>query len=451
MCTKKFGTSRFLWRIFFFLLLSLFSPDLYAGQDKIGPAETYIPRLEKMLNENIAPFWLTKSPDEENGGYIINFGPRGEQKPGGTKMIVTQARMLWLFSHLARTGYGGLEHLKAAELGYRFLKEKMWDSKNGGFYWEVDITGKKKLQSRKHLYGQAFALYGLSEYYLATRKQEVLNFATQLFNLLEAKAHDNTYGGYLESFDTDWSLLPANVVTSMGSKSDEKLMNTHLHLLEAMTTFYRASKLPLARERLIELIQIESNTVVRKPLGACTDRYSYDWTPKLDGGFARVSYGHDIENVWLLMDACDAAGLSNWPLLDLYKTLYDYSLKYGYDEANGGFFESGPFNQPADRRQKIWWVQAEGLVSSLYMYRMTGEPKFLSVFKKTYDFVDKYVADWEYGEWKGAVSAEGVAQTGDKADPWKCGYHNGRAIIECIEILKAMKIETQKDNKDKNK
>ena len=36
--------------------------------------------------------------------------------------------------------------------------------------------------------------------------------------------------------------------------------------------------------------------------------------------------------------------------LDLYRALFDYSLKYGYDEAQGGFFDSGPFNAPADSR-----------------------------------------------------------------------------------------------------
>jgi mannobiose 2-epimerase len=64
----------------------------------------------------------------------------------------------------------------------------------------------------------------------------------------------------------------------MGTEPDLKLMNTHLHLLEAITTFYRASKLPLSRARLLELINVESNTVVRKNIGACTDEYGRDWT-----------------------------------------------------------------------------------------------------------------------------------------------------------------------------
>jgi len=110
---------------------------------------TYIPKLEKNLKENITAFWLSKSLDRTNGGYTINFGPKGEPKGPGTKMIVTQARTVWLFSRLVRAGYGGPEHLQAAEHGYSFLKEKMWDAKNGGFYWEVDASGKQSLLAGK--------------------------------------------------------------------------------------------------------------------------------------------------------------------------------------------------------------------------------------------------------------------------------------------------------------
>jgi mannose/cellobiose epimerase-like protein (N-acyl-D-glucosamine 2-epimerase family) len=410
-------------------------PALHAAQDRTALAKTHIPKFERILKENIVPFWYGKSLDRKNGGYTINFGPAGEPKDAPTKMIVTQARTLWLFSRLARAGYGGDECLEAADLGYRFLKEKMWDAEHGGFYWEVDPTGNEKLRPRKHLYGQSFALYAISEYSLATGRQDVLDFATQFFNLLEARSHDKTYGGYIEFFNEDWTPVPATESSYMGEEAGLKLMNTHLHLLEAMTTFYRAGRLPLARERLLELINIESNAVVRKGLGACTDKYERDWTPRLDGGYARVSYGHDIENVWLLIDACNAVGVSNYPLVDLYRALFDYSLKYGYDRANGGFYDSGRFNQPADRRTKVWWVQSEAVVGALYMHRLTQDPGYLSIFKKTSDFIEKNMVDWENGEWHANITPEGMPQ-GDKANPWKAGYHNGRAMIESLEILK---------------
>lgn len=407
------------------------------AQSRRSSAATYIPTLERILTENIAAFWYAKSLDRKNNGYIINFGPRGEPKGEGTKMIVTQARMVWLFSRLARGGGFGKrkEYLEAAELGYRFLKEKMWDAKNGGFYWEVDATGNQKLRPRKHLYGQAFALYAISEYHLASGNQAALDFAVRFFNLLEAKSHDRVYGGYIEFFNEDWTTPPPSEVSYMGGEPGWKLMNTHLHLLEAMTTFYRASRLSLARERLLELIAIESNTVVRKEIGACTDKYERDWTPRLDGEYARVSYGHDLENIWLLMDACDAAGVSNYPLLDLYRTLFDYSMRYGYDTERGGFYDSGSFNKAANKRNKIWWVEAEALVSALYMFRMTGDAKYLAVFEKTYDFIEKQMVDWQHGEWHATVTPDGRTE-GDKAHNWKAGYHQGRAMIECLEILK---------------
>jgi mannose/cellobiose epimerase-like protein (N-acyl-D-glucosamine 2-epimerase family) len=421
------------------LLLLALCHAACVGRGARTETDSRIPQFEKALTENIVGFWYPKCLDKEHGGYAINFGPKGETKPGGTKTVVTQARTVWLFSRVARAGYRGdgwgtKEMLQAADWGYRFLLEKMWDAKHGGFYWEVDIAGDRKLKPAKHLYGQSFGLYAISEYYLASGRKDVLDFAVRFFNLLEEKSHDKTYGGYIESFNEDWTKPPDGEPTYM-RPAGMKLMNTHMHMMEALTTFYRASKLPPARERLLELITILSNTVIRKEVGACTDRYDRNWQPRLEGDDARISYGHDLENIWLLMDANDAVGMPNHPMLDLYRTLFAYSLRYGYDGKNGGFYESGRFREPADRRNKIWWVEAEALVSALRMYEMTKDPVYFQVFEKTWDFVNRYQIDWANGEWHGTVTPQLTAM-GDKANIWKAGYHNGRAMIECLETLR---------------
>jgi mannose/cellobiose epimerase-like protein (N-acyl-D-glucosamine 2-epimerase family) len=245
------------------LLFLLLDPTPSSTQTMVETGKAYAPQLEKNLLHNILPFWYPRCLDVKNGGYILSFGPKGGLMEPYTKMIVTQARMVWLFSRLAREGYGD-KYLGAAEIGYRFLMDRMWDQANGGFYWEVDATGSKALLPKKHLYGQAFALYALSEYYRASQKPKVRDDAIRLFDLLEAKAHDRVYGGYVEAFNADWTAPPPDESSYMGEPSRYKLMNTHLHLLEAMTAFYEATQLPLARERLLELITIESNTVVRK-------------------------------------------------------------------------------------------------------------------------------------------------------------------------------------------
>jgi len=413
----------------------VFSP--LAAQPATGKlTETYGPRLEKILTENIMDFWYPRCLDKENGGYTISFDAAGQLRPGVEKMIVTQSRTVWFFARAARAGYKKQEFLAAADHGYRFLTEKMWDQKNGGFYWGINAAG-RPTQPRKHMYGQSFALYAISEYAIASGRKDVLDFARKVFELLETKAHDARYGGYNEFFEEDWSQLPAQTRTYMHPTNNVKLMNTHLHLMEAVATFVRASNLPLGRERLLELITIESNAVVRKGLAACTDKYQPDWTPMLNGPWARVSYGHDVENVWLLIDACKAAGISEYPLADLFRSLFAYSRTYGFDEVKGGFYASGAFNQPADRREKVWWVQAEGLVSSLYMYRLTSDPPYLEAFAKTLEFIEKEQVDWKTGEWHEGVAENGTPR-GTKGHGWKAAYHNGRALMNVSESLRRM-------------
>lgn len=396
----------------------------------------YAPRVSRNLT-NIIRFWHPVSVDRENGGYLVNLDERGRPAKAQPKMIVTQARMLWFYSHLARNGYQPAEFLRAAETGYRFLTERMWDADFGGFYWEVDVTGRERIQPKKHLYGQAFALYAISEYYLATQRSEALEFARKFFRLLEAKSHDRIHGGYVEFFDRDWSEPAAGEVSYMG-EPQLKLMNTHLHLMEAMTAYYRASQDPVARERLLELITIESNTVVRKDLGACSDKYARDWTPRLDGNYARVSYGHDLENIWLLIDACQAADVPVGPYQDLFRTLWQYAMRYGYDAEEGGFYDSGLFGQRADRRQKVWWVQAEVIVCALYLHRLTGEEEYAEVFRKTFDFIEKNLTDWEHGDWFQEISANGQVDRA-KGHRWKAAYHNGRAMVECLRFFRPSK------------
>jgi mannobiose 2-epimerase len=411
------------------LLVALSLPAQYSSAN----VQRYAADMDRLLRTNIASFWLTKSLDQANGGYLISFDAQGQPVTPANKGIVTQARQVWLFSQLHRRGYA--DSRAAARLGFEFLRDKMWDAQHGGFYWETDAQG-RPVNPVKHLYGNAFGLYAISEYALAFDDPQARSFVTRIFLTLENQAHDPLYGGYQEAFARDWTPLPKGAPAPLGP-AGQKLMNTHLHLMEALTTYYRAVPSPLARERLAELTGIETNAVVRKTAGACTDKYERDWTPILTPETAIASYGHDLENVWLVMDALQTLNQPVHPYLDLFRQLWSYSLKYGYDEANGGFYYLGPLNQPATNREKSWWVQAEVLVSSLRMFELTGDPIYWQVFEKTWTLTRTHLIDEKNGEWYASIR-DGKPQ-GSKGNLWKAGYHNGRALIESIEILRRLR------------
>ncbi len=412
----------------------LFLSPLIKAQDISSLANSVQPQIERQLTEHVIPFWLEKTIDEENGGFLLNHDIEGKLLPNPTKMIVSQSRMIWLFARLARAGYLPEQHLAAAKQGFEFLKTRMWDPDHGGFFWEVSSTGTEIRKPKKHLYGQSFAIYALAELARTTKDTEAIKLALRLFELLETHAYDPQYGGYLESFERDWARSPNKAPSYMGVNSGFKLMNTHLHLLESFTALYRAAPSERIRERLKELITIQSRTVVRPNLSACTDKYTRSWKPVLNKGYERVSYGHDLENIWLLMDACKALEIPDALYLDLYERLFSYSLTYGYDKINGGFYDSGLFNRLADRRDKVWWVQAEALVAALYLYEATGKEQYRTVFLKTHDWIEQHQLDTTAGDWFSTIDPQGNPH-GGKASPWKAGYHNGRALIECLELL----------------
>jgi mannobiose 2-epimerase len=163
--------------------------------------------LEKLLLENIVPFWYPGVIDERHGGYRLNHDAEGRWRGPADKVLVTQARTVWFFSRLHNSPYGQPEHLEAAHHGFRFLKDKMWDPEHGGFYWSVSHDGSAPVESQKHMYGEGFGLYALAEHIRVSKAPEAVELAKELFALMEEKAHDDMYGA-------TWSGSPATGATT---------------------------------------------------------------------------------------------------------------------------------------------------------------------------------------------------------------------------------------------
>lgn len=392
--------------------------------------------IQRILTQNIMPFWHPRTIDHENGGYQLNHDVRGQWKGNTNKSLVTQTRMLWYFSRLANSPFKTQAHLDAAKHGFDFLCSAMWDNEDGGFFWEVNSEGTAVTKSCKHLYGQSIALYALTEYAKASGQPSALPCAKQVFDLMETHAYDKTHGGYQEIFASNWKDPPNPNEKSWDIPDPSaKTFNIHLHVLEAYTQYYRVTLDEKARDRLWELIILLSNTILRKRIGVCSNLHHRDWTPFRGPQHDRVSYGHDLESIWMLIDAHQTLGVSSTPLTDFFQTIFFNALQYGYDSQNGGFFTEGYFHSPADKREKFWWAQAEAILSALYMYRLTDQEIYANCFFQTLNWIESYQVDWEHGDWHAEIHENGKPYA-DKAWAWKGAYHNGRAMIHALELLK---------------
>jgi mannobiose 2-epimerase len=396
----------------------------------------HISRLEQAL-ENIVSFWFPRCIDEERGGYHLHYGMHGEDLGLAPRMLISQSRMVWLASRLAREGYRTADMLDAAEHGYRYLTERFQDPQYGGYYWLLRVDGSPR-RLRKHVCGQVAVLYALAEYAAASGRDEAWSAAHALFDLMDQRTHDDVHGGYREAFSRKWGTpFPWQRPYVGRGASRHKSMNTHLHCLETLSAYYRVNPTPLVRDRIEEIIGIETSQVFGAFGEGSTNLFEPDWTPVLKRPQARYSYGHDLENIWLLVEACEALGVPPDPHLPLFERVFDMCLRLGFDHDRGGFYMGGVPGQPADDRDKIWWTQAESMVAALTMYQVTSDPRYYEVFEKTWGFVDEHVIDWQGGEWYKTIAPNGTPG-GPKSDEWKDGYHNGRAVLECLRLLRAM-------------
>lgn len=377
---------------------------------------------------NILRYWATYVPDHEHGGFHGQLANDNQPNPLAPKGSVLNARILWTFA----AAYGHSHdpaHLAVARRAYEYLTTRFFDLDLGGVYWTVDYLG-QPLDTKKQIYALAFSLYGLAEYYRASRDEAALNHAQALFRTIEARSFDRLRGGYLEAFARDWQPL-GDLRLSAKDANEKKTMNTHLHVLEAYATLYQVWPDPELRQQLKALLLNFADHIIDPQSHHLTLFFNESWQPKPDA----VSFGHDVEAAWLLLEAAEV--LHEPDLISHFREVAvqvaaaaaeglapDGSLRYELEP--GGHWA-------ADRH---WWVQAEAVVGFYNAYQVSGDAQFLARSEGVWRFIQAHILDETRGEWYWGVRPDYSVMPGeDKVGLWKCPYHNSRACLEMLRRL----------------
>ena len=155
-------------------------------------------RCINILRNDIIPFW-NKLRDDENGGFYGQMDNDLVVDKQGGKGVILNSRILWFYSQCAivlreSDKQAAEECLKYAAHAFDFCIDHCVDSENGGVYWMMKYDG-TPLDTMKHTYNQAFAIYALSTYYLASDVGAALDLAFELFETVESKCRLSTATG----------------------------------------------------------------------------------------------------------------------------------------------------------------------------------------------------------------------------------------------------------------
>jgi cellobiose epimerase len=429
---------------------------------KILPKNQFVLReFEDALLNGIVQRWYPLVIDKEYGGYFTNVSHDWNILPEQEKMIVSQARHIWTLSKLSGFFPGNEDYGEMAWYGFKFLRQKMWDKTYGGFYqirsregMDTNVNGWK---DEKRTYGNAFAIFALAALYDRFHNPEVLEFAKKIFYWNEEHAFDPKHLGYFEfltragtPFDHSSSYT---TVALDGNELGFKDQNSSIHLLEAYTELYRVWKDPFLYKQLKSLLELIRDTMVMER-GYLQLFFHNDWTPvsfrnaseeerRANFGLDHVSFGHDYETAFLLIEASFVLDLADdRRTLSIAKKMMDHAITHGWDESVGGFYDGGYYFSDSHtcsilKDTKNWWAQAEGLNALLLFSKIfPNEERYRTYFQREWNYIKNYILDPVYGDWfEGGIDKEPQFKTGPKSHMWKCTYHTCRALMNCIAMM----------------
>ncbi|MBS7566658.1 AGE family epimerase/isomerase [Mucilaginibacter sp. Bleaf8] len=378
---------------------------------------------------NILSYWLQYTPDHENGGYYGKIDHENKVDAEAPKGAVLHARVLWAFSAACNHEFNET-YLSEARRAYAYIVKHFIDPQHGGVYWTVNYQG-QPLDTKKQVYANAFVIYALAEYYIVSGEQEAKEQAINLYRLLVNKSYDTELTGYFEAFTREWQETE-DLRLSAKDANEKKTMNTHLHVLEAYTNLYRIWPDAELKQQMVTLLHNFLDYIVDVKSGHLVLFFDERWNRRSD----TISYGHDIEAAWLLLEAAEV--IEDHELIEKLKSLAVQMANAaieGVDTDGGLWYEYEP-TQNHLIKEKHWWVQSEAMVGFMNAWQISKDDRYATLSLRNWAFVKIHILDQSGGEWVWGIYADGSLMPGeDKAGLWKCPYHNSRA---CIEIAKRL-------------
>ena len=355
----------------------------------------------KHLTEDVLPFWLEHAIDEECGGIFTHLDRFGNVYCKEEKSGWFQGRALYIFSLAYNRGIRDPRLLAAAKNIFDFLPRCGDQNLRMGYILARDGT---PTQKRKYFFSETFAAIGCCEYRLATGDESAKTLAEAYFDL--------AYSLY----ETPES-LGSNELHEL---SPCMILLTTAHVLRKINPVkYDGVAAEMTKDVLLHFTDKGMLENVF-PNGQIAD------TPT--GRI--VNPGHSLEAAWFLMTQGE---LTDDPaLLDIAVKIIDKAIEYGLTEDGGILNFRDADDKPTpylDWDMKKWWPQCEAMLATKMCYYKTGNPKYLSLYNRTREFVETHFIDTEFGEWYGYLHYDGTVSNPVKGNIGKGPFHIPRMFM----------------------
>ncbi len=377
--------------------------------------------------ERSAAFWLEHGMDREHGGVYTCLDRKGEIY-STDKSVWMQGRCGWIFAFLC-SNYGvKQEWLDASKSCLDFMEAHCFNHEHGDrMYFTVTAEG-QPLRQRRYYFSEAFCSIANAEYYGVTGERKRLERARQCYDL---------YWDLSQGKPDPVGMGPKTIPETRTGRA----FGTPMIILNVTGVLLRTDpeRKALYEERAQQCVDDIFKYHVKPELKCTLENVDADGTPRLYYTEGRtVNPGHDIEGVWFLLEHAQRTG--NKTLIRKAAEMFDWAIAAGWDKEYGGLlYFTDALGKPPEAYEhdmKLWWPHNEILISSLMLYRDTGEEKYLDWFYKTLNYCKSHFADPEYGEWYGYLRRDGLpTEPSTKGSTFKGPFHLPRSMILADKLI----------------
>ncbi|MDA0989754.1 MAG: AGE family epimerase/isomerase [Verrucomicrobia bacterium] len=382
---------------------------------------TLADRYRAALFDDVVPFWLRHSRDQENGGYLTCLARDGHVYDTD-KFTWLQAREVWLFAMLADEVEARPEWLTMARHGAAFLAAHGRDA-HGDWYFALNRQGQALVQPY-NIFSDCFAALAFARLGRLDNNQGYQDIAASTYQQILRRA-ENPKGIYNK-------LVPGTRESAgLGLPMILSNLNDELHGLVDPDTLLAMNSDCL--DKLFNRFRDPDLNVIMECVGR--DGQLLD---TLDGRL--IDPGHGIESMWFAMQLAEQCG-NHAMIADAVSVILS-TLEMGWDPIHGGLFYFMDIQgHPPDKLewdQKLWWVHLETLIALLMAYRLTRSPACWEWFERVDQYTWAHFPDPEHGEWFGYLDRRGEVLLPLKGGKWKGCFHVPRGLYRCMRELEVL-------------
>ncbi len=391
----------------------------FARTSKTSEAlNSYAKQYKNELLNNILPFWLMNSKDNENGGYFTCLNRDGTVYDKD-KFMWLQGREVWCFCYMYNNVARKQEWLDMALHGANFM-EKFGRDKDGNWYFSLTAEGEPLVQPY-NIFSDCFATMAFASLDKAKPDNRYKKIAVDTFESILKRQH-NWKGTYNKAYPGTRALK--NFALPM------ILCNLSLELEHLLGTERVDEFIPEVIHQVLEVFY-------QPDLGLILENV-YEDGSFCDSFEGRVlNPGHAIEAMWFIMDLGKRIG--DEIIIEKACNIMLDTLEYGWDKEYEGIFYfldvKGYPPQQLEWDQKLWWVHVEALVALAKGYTLTGNDRCRQWFEKVHNYTWKHFKDTEHGEWFGYLNRRGEVLLPLKGGKWKGCFHVPRALYQVWKTL----------------